>query len=97
MISIELDSNALGSLIKSQSNVQLEDTSSYEKTNDYGIAYLNLLVLQGKSGMYKLTFSAQGAASKSSSAFQIVNPIRTVSFAKNVSQTIQVTFFYSIC
>lgn len=91
-----MDSSALGSLIKYQSNIQLEDTSSYEKTNDYGIAYLNLLVLQGKSGMYKLTFSAQGAISKSSSAFKIVNPIGNVLFARNLSQTIEVLlFFYS--
>lgn len=86
-----MDPSSLGSLVQSQSNVQLDQTKAVTKTNDYGIAYFNLLILQGINGNYKLSFSAQGASPKSTSAFQLVNPINNVYFLQNISQTIEVT------
>jgi len=82
-------------LITAQSNIELDETKQTKKTNDYGIAYFNLLILKGKNGQYKLTFSAQGASSKSTSIFTLFNPINNVTFYQDVQQTIEVLYKYT--
>ena len=92
LLLIELDTSSVGTLITAQSNIKLDTTKQSKKTNDYGIAYFNLLILEGKNGNYKLTFSAQGATSKSTSIFTLANPISNVTFYQNVIQTIEVLY-----
>lgn len=85
-----MDASSLEVMLTSQSNIELDSAKNQKKTNDYGIAYFNLLILQGKNGPYKLTFSATGASDKSSNAFNLINPINNVTFYRNINQTIQV-------
>lgn len=85
-----MDTSSIEFLLTSQSNIKLDETKTQKKTNDYGIAYFNLLILRGKNGLYKLSFSASGASPKTSIAFNLVNPISNVTFYQNINQTIEV-------
>ena len=76
--------------------MEIDKTKNKRKTNDYGIAYFTLLVLEGKNGKYKLSFSAEGAATKASSTFSLINPILNVNFYQNCPQIIQVLYLFYI-
>ena len=77
-------------MISSQSNVQLDPSGISKKTNDFGIAYFNLMILQGKNSTYKLSFSAEGASPKKTSSFTLINPINRIDFFQDLNQTIEV-------
>jgi len=77
-------------MINSQTNVQIDSTGNVKKTNDFGISFFNLLILQGKNGIYKINFSTEGPSSKLSSEFSLINPIITVIIVQDIPQTIQV-------
>ena len=77
--------------------MKIDTTKNSKKTNNFGVAYFNLLILEGHNGKYKLSFTGDGLSSKFSSSFTLVNTITNITFYQDIAQTIEVLlFFYSI-
>lgn len=79
--------------MNSQTNVQIDTTKNTKKSNDFGIAFFNLMIFEGKNGIYKISFSADGVSSQMSSEFKLVNYITSVEIYENVPQTIEVSSY----
>ena len=85
-----MDSRSISLFVNSQTNVQIDTTKNTKKSNDFGIAFFNLRISEGKNGIYKISFSADGVSSKMSSEFKLFNYITSVEIYQSLPQTIEV-------
>ena len=85
-----MDATSVALFVNSQTNVQIDTTTNTQKSNEFGLAFFNLLILTGKNGIYKISFSAEGVNSQLSSEFELINYITSVDIYQDSAQTIQV-------
>lgn len=81
----------LGKFYSTQSNVRLE--SSTKKTNDFGVAYFALRVLEGKEGVYMLKITGEGCSPLYTSPFKLANSIANIYYLQDGKQHIEVYIF----